>query len=206
MTKLSLLVLPLLLLLADPAAAKPEEWTIDKTHSTVGFWVRHLGVAKVRGKFKQFDGKIVADDKTGKVRSVEATARTASIDTGVEKRDAHLQSEDFFAAEQYPELKLVTKNVRWRGKKFTADVDLTIRDVTKTVQAEGELLGTHTVDWGGGPELRAGYYGEAKINRKDFNIRWGKVAEGAKVVSDEVTIVVEIEAYRALGATGSAAR
>jgi polyisoprenoid-binding protein YceI len=181
------------------------EWTLDASHSSIGFVARHLGFSKASGQFKKFAAVVKADPKTAKLSSLEATAETASIDTGIEKRDAHLRSDDFLNAEKFPQLKLVTKSIKWNGNKFTAQVDLTIRDVTKTVPFKGELLGVHQVNFGQGPQMRAGYEASATINRKDFGLKWSMVTEGLSVVADPVQIELAAELSYTPPATTAAA-
>jgi len=181
------------LLFCGSAAAQPVPWNVDAAHSRVGFTATHLGFSKVRGAFKTFSAKLVADAKTGKITELEAEADAKSIDTGVEKRDAHLRSDDFFAADQYPKLKLVVKNVQWHGKNFTATGTLTIRDVTKNVKFQGSMQGPQTINLGQGPHLRAAYQASTKINRKDFNLKFAAVAEGVALVGDDVSIEFETE-------------
>jgi polyisoprenoid-binding protein YceI len=194
---------------ATPAAAtgsdKSVEWSVDPAHSHIGFSTKHLGFSKVSGQFKKFAATIKADPKTAKISALEATAETGSIDTGIEKRDTHLKSDDFFAAEKFPQLKLVLKKINWTGNKFTATADLTIRDVTKPVTFKGELLGTHLVNFGQGPQQRAGYEAMTTINRKDFGLKWSALTEGVAVVADNVDLDLAIEMnYVAPGATAAA--
>lgn len=187
--------------MAKPAAAaatstgadKSVEWTYDPAHSHIGFIARHLGFSKVEGQFKKSAATIKADPKTAKITALEATAEAASIDTGIEKRDTHLKAEDFFAADKYPQLKLVLKSIKFTGNKFTANADLTIRDVTKTVPFKGELLGVHPANFGQGQHLRAGYEATATINRKDFGLSWSMVTEGIAVVADNIQLDLGIE-------------
>lgn len=177
------------------AQAAPIDWQIDKVHSSVAFTVKHLGLAKVRGEFKEFTGVAKGDDKTGKLDSLAASVAVKSISTENKDRDAHLQSDDFFNAEKFPELKLVLKKVSWKGNEFVADADLTIRDVTKTVSIKGEQASVKTVDFGGGPTLRTGYSATGKISRKDFGLKWNKVVEGISVVSDDVVFELDVELF-----------
>ena len=188
-------VLPLsaALLLTATAQAQPIEWTLDPSHSEIAFTARHLGFAKVRGKFKTFTAKVQADAKTGKITALEAEADAKSVDTGIEKRDQHLRSDDFFNAEKFPKLKLALKSIQWKGKKFTATVALTIRDVTKDVKFQGELLGVETVNFGQGPQPRAAYEATAKINRKEFGLKFAGVAEGVSLVADDVELHLAVE-------------
>ena len=178
-----------------PLAAndKNVEWNVDAGHSHIGFVAKHLGFSKVNGEFKKFSGKVSADPKTGKIATLDAEADTASVDTGIEKRDTHLKSDDFFNAEKYPQLKLKLKSIKWNGNKFTAKADLTIRDVTKEVPFKGELLGVHMVNFGQGPQLRAGYEATATISRKDFGLKYAAITEGLSVVGDAVDLNLDAE-------------
>jgi polyisoprenoid-binding protein YceI len=182
-----------LLLLAGGAEAQPVEWNLDPAHSHIGFTARHLGFAKVRGEFRSVSAKITADAKTGKITALEATAEAKSVDTGVQKRDDDLRSDNFFHAEKYPTLKLVLKSIKWSGKKFTAIAALTIRDVTKDVTFKGELLGVQSVNFGRGAHQRAAYEASATINRKEFGLKFAGLAEGIAIVGDEVELNLEVE-------------
>lgn len=193
MTRHAWMILSAGLLLAHSASAQPVAWVIDPGHSHVGFTARHLGFAKVRGEFQKFSANVTADAKTGKITALEAQAETASVDTGNPKRDEDLRSDEFFNAQKFPTLKLVLKTIKWSGKKFTATVALTIRDITKDVKFQGELLGVQTVNFGRGPQQRAGYEAHATINRKDFGLRFAGVAEGIAIVSDDVELELEVE-------------
>jgi polyisoprenoid-binding protein YceI len=169
------------------------DWVLDAGHSRIAFVTKHLGFSKVEGQFKKFSATIKADSKTGKISALEATVDTASVDTGIEKRDAHLRADDFFNSAQYPQMKIVLKQINWAGNKFTAKADLTIRDVTKTVTFKGELLGSSTVNFGQGPTQRAGYEASTKINRKEFGLKYAAVTEGLSIVGDEVEIKLQAE-------------
>jgi polyisoprenoid-binding protein YceI len=162
---------------------KNVEWALDASHSQIGFVARHLGFSKTNGHFNKYDAVVRADPKSAKLASLEATVDAASIDTGIDKRDKHLRSEDFLNTDKFPQLKLTSKSFKWNGNKFTAVVDLTIRDVTKPVTFKGELLGVHKVNFGQGEQLRAGYEASATINRKDFGLTWNMVTEGLSVVA-----------------------
>jgi polyisoprenoid-binding protein YceI len=187
------LTLSAVLLLATTAEAQPVAWTFDPGHSHIGFSARHLGFAKVRGQFQKISANITADAKTAKITALEAEADAASVDTGIQKRDDHLRSDDFFNAEKFPKLRMVLKTIKWSGKKFTATVALTIRDITKDVKFQGELLGVQTINLGQGPHQRAAYEAHATINRKDFGLKFAGVAEGVSLVGDEVELQLEVE-------------
>ena len=188
-----------LILASGPAAmAKEVTWQVDNKHSGISFSVRHLGISNVTGHIRDFDADIRADEKTALVSTVKASAQVASIDTGIDARDNHLLQEDFFYAEKFPELRLVSRKVKWNGKRFTAEIDLTIRGITKRLQAEGEFLGVRKVNFGDGYQLRAGYTATGRLDRKDFGLRFNGLAEGVALVDDEVTVKVDLEMYRRL--------
>lgn len=197
MKKLLAMAIPLAFITTQLQAAETG-WEIDRAHSSVGFEVRHLGLSKVRGEFKEFDGAVKANAKTGKLSMVEGTVKVNTIDTGNEKRDGHLKADDFFAAEQYPEVKLKSRSFKWKGNKFTVIADVTMRNVTKTVKFTGEKLGLHKVNMGQGDQLRVGYTAEAELNRQDFGLKFGAMAEGVAVVGDKVKIQLDMELMRPL--------
>jgi polyisoprenoid-binding protein YceI len=166
-------------------------WTIDPIHSEVGFTARHMMVSKVRGRFRAFSGQIVtgADPLDS---SVTAEIDMSSIDTGQEQRDAHIRSADFFEVETYPTMTYRSTGVRWHGDGFTVDGDLTLKGVTRKVPLTLELGGFGPDPYGG---TRAGFTATAEINRRDFGVNFSAVMEtGGAVVSDKITIQLEIEA------------
>jgi polyisoprenoid-binding protein YceI len=176
-----------------PASVAAETYQIDKAHTTVGFAVRHI-LTKVRGKFKEFDGTFTFDPKQPEKTTGTFTAKAASIDTGIEQRDAHLRSEDFFHAEKYPELRLVVKRMNETKERgiYTMTADLTIRDVTKPVTFEVTHLGTSSAMGG---KQKAAFEARAKINRKDFGLAWNKILEGGTfLVGEEVELLIDVEA------------
>lgn len=173
------------------AWAQPTEWKLDKSHSSVGFVARHLGFAKVKGRFTAFEASATIDPKTGRFTALGAHADAASVDTGSEKRDAHLRSPDFFAAAAHPRMSLKLKTIEWKGDRFEALVALTIRGVTRDVPLIGQRLGFTTVNFGGGAQLRTAYEATARINRRDFGLSFDGLAEGVSIVGDEVDLLLE---------------
>src|SRR5215467_682688 len=146
-------------------------WTIDPVHSEVGFTVRHMMVSKVRGRFTSFSGEIV---------------------TGQEQRDAHIRSADFFDVENHPTMTYRSAGVRPHGDGYIVDGELTLKGVTKDVPLALELNGFGPDAFGG---TRGGFTATAEINRRDFGVNWNAAIEGGGVVvSDKVTIQLEIEA------------
>jgi len=166
-------------------------WAIDPVHSEVGFTVRHMMVSKVRGKFTGFAGKIVtgADPLDS---SVTADIELGSITTGNEQRDAHLRSADFFEVDRTPVMSYRSTSIRRQGSGYVLDGQLTLKGVTRDVPLTLELNGFGPDAYGG---TRAGFSATAEISRGDFGINWNAAIEGGGVVvSDKVTIQLEIEA------------
>lgn len=168
-------------------------YTIEHDHSEVGFQVRHAGIAKVRGKFAEYDGTIaVAEDLAQS--NVQVEIRTASIFTGSDARDAHLRSADFFDAENNPTLTFTSTEVRGDGEDLTVVGDLTINGVTRPVELEAEFNGAATDPFG---NQRIGFEAKTKINRKDFGLTWNAALEtGGVLVSDQVTILLDVSAVK----------
>jgi len=166
-------------------------WTIDPVHSEVGFSVRHMMVSKVRGKFTKFGGEVVtADDVLSS--SVTAEIDLSSIDTGAEQRDAHLRSPDFFDTENHPLMTYRSSGIRAHGDDFVLDGELTLKGITKSVPLTLEVNGFGPDAYGG---TRAGFSAKGEINRQEFGVTWNAAMEtGGVVVSDKVTIHLEIEA------------
>src|SRR5689334_19324107 len=130
-------------------------WTIDQTHSTVEFSVKHMMVSTVKGRFRSFEGSARIDELEPSASSVTAAVDVASIDTGVEQRDAHLRSDDFFNAEAFPQLTFVSSGIDKVGDdNWTLAGDLTIRDVTRRVVFDVEVEGRGLDAWG---KERAGF-------------------------------------------------
>jgi polyisoprenoid-binding protein YceI len=197
--KLALRFLTALLALAATAslaAAAATTWKIDPSHTEVGFEVRHF-FAKVHGVFHDVTGTIVFDEADTSAIKIDATSKVASVDTGEPKRDAHLQTADFFQADKFPTLSFKsTKITRAGGKKYKIAGDLTMRGVTKPVVFDAEFLGSAAVSvdgnaWGS----KAGFSATTVVNRKDWGINWNKALDnGGLMVDENVTIVLNVEA------------
>lgn len=171
-------------------------WNIDSAHSTIGFSVRHMVVAKVRGRFGKFSGSAELDGTDLATARGTATIEAASLDTGVGDRDVHLRSGDFFDAEAHPEIRFVAARVeRLEGEAYRVHGELTIRGTTHAQALEVEF-GGHTKDpWG---NERIGLSARASLSRKDFGLTWNQLLEtGGAVVGDKVEIEVECELVKA---------
>jgi polyisoprenoid-binding protein YceI len=172
--------------------ANASEYSIDDAHTTVGFSVKHLMITNVKGEFKTFDAKVDFDEATKTFKEFSANVDTASVDTGIEKRDAHLKSEDFFLSEKFPKMTFVMKSYKADGTDGKMSGDLTIRGITKPVVFNVEDLGT-VKDFQG--NKRVGFSLKGKINRMDYDLKWNKALElGGVAVAEEVKIAVDVEA------------
>lgn len=171
------------------------EYKIDPAHSIIGFAIRHLEINWVEGRFKDFVGTIRYDESDVTKSSVEFTAKIESIDTGVEARDKHLRTADFFDAAKYPEMTFKSTRVERKGKDgYVLHGDLTLKGVTKPVALPFTITGAIKDPWG---NMRFGINAQTKINRRDYGITWGKAMEsGGFDVGNEVTIGLQLEALK----------
>lgn len=166
-------------------------WTIDAVHSDVSFYVRHLGVSKVRGHFAEFSGTVVTAENPLE-STVNAVIKTGSVSTNNEMRDAHVRNADFLDVEQFPEITFTSTAVRAKTSElFEVDGEFTLHGVTKTVTLQLELNGFGTHFEG---HAIAGFSAATEISRSDFGVTGG--AAGA-AVSDKIRIALEIEASQA---------
>ncbi|MGO2605518.1 MAG: YceI family protein [Brachybacterium tyrofermentans] len=164
----------------------PGTWTLDASHTSASFTVRHAGISKARGQFTDVDG-VLEVGEGGQNLSFRTTLKTASVNTSNADRDNHLRSGDFFDAETFPEITFVSTEVK--GDKLVGD--LTIRDTTKQVELDFAYEGSATDPFG---IYRAGFTGETKISRKDFGLTWNAALEaGGVLVADDVKISIEAE-------------
>ncbi|HVE99377.1 MAG TPA: YceI family protein [Mycobacteriales bacterium] len=171
-------------------------WTIDPTHSSLDFTVRHAMVAKVRGRFTDFSGTLRLDDADPTRSSAEVEVALASVDTGNAQRDEHLRTSDFFEVETFPTMTFRSTKAEVRDvDEYTLHGDLTIHGVTKPVRFDVTLHGTAVDPFG---NERIGFEGATTISRKDWGLSWNAPLEaGAGVlVSDKVAISLDVSAVR----------
>lgn len=168
-------------------------WNIDPTHSSIGFSVRHMVFAKVRGQFRDFSGTVRLDpaDLSSGTAVVEIDAK--SIDTGVGDRDDHLRSAEFFDVEQFPKLRFAGSRMEHAGgDRYRLHGELTIRDTTRPVVLQVEFAGTAKDPWG---NTRAAFSAKTSVDRTDFGLRWNQVLEaGGVLVGDKIDIELEVQA------------
>lgn len=167
-------------------------WTLDLSHSEISFTVKHLMISKVRGFFEKFDVTIVTAEDP-KDSSIEATIDVASVNTGVEARDNHLRSSDFFLIEEHPTMTFTSTSIDgdFGSGEFTVTGDLKLRGVTQPVVLKGEFGGLIEDPYG---NTRAGASASTKINRQDFGVSWNAALEaGGVTLGDEITINLDLE-------------
>ena len=169
-------------------------WNIDPVHSEVGFSVRHMMVSKVRGRFGKFSGQLVtAEDPLQS--SVTAEIDLASINTGQEQRDQHIQSADFFEVETYPTMTYKSTGVRVEDGEYVLDGELTLKGITKNVPLRLEIQGFGPDAYGG---YRAGFTATGELSRSEFNVSFNApLQNGGVVVGDKIQLQLEIEAVKA---------
>lgn len=170
------------------------DYTIDASHSRLGFNARHAMVTKVRGQFQEFEGTAHVDTQTPANSTVELAIKAESISTGSPDRDNHLRSADFFEVEKYPAWTFRSTEVSRDGDEWTITGDLTIKDVTKPVTIEFEETGSAVDPFG---NVRAGFEGSTTINRKDWGLTWNAALEaGGVLVSEKIKLEFDISAIR----------
>jgi len=176
-------------------AAQADTWKVDPAHSSLNFAVKHMVIATVHGKFTSFSGEASWDGKDLSTGSITVTADTKSISTDNQKRDDHLRSSDFFAADSFPTISFRSTNVTAaKDGKFSITGDLTLRGVTKPVTFEAEFSGLVEA-WGG---IHAGFSAEATINRQDFGVSWSKTLDaGGLVAGNDVKLSIDMELVKA---------
>src|SRR5258708_5354543 len=174
-------------------------WNLDTVHSGIHFSVRHMVVAKVRGRFTKFTGNVALDENDLARSVVEATIDASSIDTGTAQRDDHLRSADFFDVEHFPQIRFRSTGIEKLGtERYRLTGELTIRDVSREIALEVEYGGRGKDPWG---NERVGFTAKGAFDRKDFGLEWNQVLEsGGVLVSDRVELELELQAVKAAAA------
>ena len=167
-------------------------WNLDPVHSSVQFAARHMMVTNVRGRFRDFSVDVAFDPEHPGQGHVNATIQAASIDTGMDQRDAHLRSADFFDVEHYPTITFRSTSVQPKGgDRYAVQGDLTIRGQTRPVTLDVEFLGVAQNLQGG---KSAGFSAQTRINRKEWGLTWNVGLEtGGWLVGDEIRIDIDVE-------------
>lgn len=170
-------------------------WGIDAAHSSVEFRVRHMMLAKVRGRFTEVSGTVEWDESELGRSSVQVTIPTASIDTSNEQRDQHLRSGDFFDVENHDTITFHSRRVEGDLEgRFSVVGDLSIRGTTREVVLEVESLGAGEDPWG---MERRGFRATTTIDRRDFGLTWNQALEaGGVLVGTDVEIELDMQVVR----------
>ena len=184
--------------LAIAGSAGAQAYTIDPAHTQIMFKVKHLGITTVTGDFGVFFGTFDFDPENFKNGSISVTIDVSSINTGIDDRDNHLRTSDFFDVENHPEMTFKsTKIQNIKDDTFQIVGDLTMRGVTKPVTLHVEFAGTATDPMG---NEKAAFSASTKIDRTDFGVSWSKLIEtGGLVVSKEVKIILEVQGNKVKG-------
>jgi polyisoprenoid-binding protein YceI len=179
---------------ASDTAALTGTWTVDPSHTTVGFAVKHLGIATVRGKFEQFEGTLEVGEDLSSARAY-GTVQATSINTNDSGRDEHLRSADFFGVEANPELRFESNAVRQIDEEtFEIEGDLTMNGITNPVTLTAEIQGTETDPWG---NERVGLEVNGQLNRGDWNMTFNQaLGSGNLLVGEKVKLALDVSAVK----------
>lgn len=179
---------------ANPTLIPAGTWTVDAAHSKVGFSVKHMGVATVRGEFNEFEGMFEIGEDLASA-SASGTVKVASVDTNQSQRDDHLRSADFFGVEEHPELAFESTAIEAiDDETYRIRGNLTLHGVTREVELAAELGGT---DPGPNGEERAGFEITGELSRRDFEMTFNAaLGSGNAVVSDKVKLALDIAAVK----------
>lgn len=174
------------LCLALPLMAGANQYVIDSSHTYPNFSINHLGFSVMHGRFNETSGSLVYDPEAG-TGSVEVVISAASIDTGHEKRDAHLRNSDFFHVESHPEITFSSTNASFEGDSGSVEGELTILGVTKpvTLAVDSIICKAHPMN----QKRVCGFNATTTIKRSEFGMEYG-----VPVIGDEVTLRLQVEA------------
>ncbi|MFZ0040723.1 MAG: YceI family protein [Solirubrobacteraceae bacterium] len=167
-------------------------YNVDPAHSNVGFEVRHMGIATVRGTFRGFEGTI---DASGEARELTGTVDIATIDTGEENRDGHLKGPEFFDADQHPKISFHSTGTGDAGDgKVSLTGEITIKGISKPIELTGTIGENGEDPWG---NERIGLELEGVIDRRDFDLKWNQtLPNGNLLVANEVKLLVSVSAVK----------
>ena len=177
------------------ATSQATTWQLDKAHSQVEFGVKHMMFTTVRGRFREFDARIVLDEETPSESTVEVTVDATSIDTSAADRDGHLRSADFFDVENHPTLSFRSTRIEGaafeEGTRFKVIGDLTIRGTTREVELDATFEGRGRDPWG---QDKVAFTAETKIDRFDYGLTWNQALEaGGVLVGRDIRITVSAQ-------------
>lgn len=171
--------------------AEKEVWTLDKAHSKIQFFARHLVISEVAGHFNNFDINFSKGEDLSE-SEIEAVIDVKSIDTGIADRDNHLRSADFFDVEKFPQIKFKSDKVeKINDDLYKLTGDLTIKNITKPFKFDVSFGGQIKDPWG---MERSGFKATGSLNRFDYDLKWNALMEtGGAVVSKNINITIDVE-------------
>lgn len=175
-------------------------WTIDPLHSNVSFAIKHMGLATIRGRFDEFAGTIVADNDNPEKASVQVTIKTASIDTDIAARDAHLRTPDFLDVAKYPEITFRSSRVEKAPNGFVAHGTLAMHGVSREISLPFRLGGPVKDPRAGS---RLGVETRVRLNRQDYGLKYHQVLDnGVLALANDVNVAISLEAVPAKSPEG----
>jgi polyisoprenoid-binding protein YceI len=178
-------------------------WDIDVGHSAIHFYVRHMVISKVHGRFARWSGTVALDPQDLTRSSVEVSIDAASIDTQVADRDQHLRSADFLDVARYPTITFRSSRVEKAGDRYRVVGEIELHGVRREIALDAEFAGTGKDPWGG---ERAGFSAKASLDRREFGLVWNAALEtGGVLVGEKVEIAIEVEAVKRVAAAPVAA-
>lgn len=189
MKRLNLLFIVLMLFISMNAQ---NNWAFDVAHSSVNFTVSHMVISEVDGRFDKFEGSVSNSKEDFSDAKIEFTIDVASVNTGDEKRDAHLKNADFFDAEKFPKMKFISKSMKKvSGNKYKLEGSFTMHGITKDVSLDAKYGGTIKDPWG---NTKAGFKITGTLNRTDWGLKYNSVMEaGGLMIGEEIEITCKIE-------------
>jgi polyisoprenoid-binding protein YceI len=188
-----LFITALFLFITGPLMAQTQ-WEFDKAHTKIQFTAQHMKISEVAGQFKKYSGTITAGEQDFTDAKIKVTIEASSVDTDNDRRDKHLQGDDFFNTSQYPEITFTSESLRKVGDdKYKLKGQLTIKDVSKTEEFDVKYMGT--VEAMGA--TRAGFKVTGTIDRFDYNVDWDKSFGQGLIVGREIGINADVELIKA---------
>jgi len=177
-----------------PAVIPTGTWSVDPTHSKVGFGVKHMGIATVRGEFTEFEGTLEIGEDLATSKAY-GTVKVQSVDTNEAQRDEHLRSGDFFDAAQYPELRFESTSIeQLDDEEFRITGQLTIHGITNEIVLHAEVQGTDTDPWG---NERVGLEVTGQLSRGDYGMKFNQaLGSGNMLVADKIKLALDISAVK----------
>lgn len=175
------------------------KWIVDSDHSVAAFSVCHMMIAHVRGQFNKISGVVMFDPGNIAGSSVELRFDPSSIITGIQKRDDHLKSPDFFDITKYPEIVFRSTRINnIQGNKADVTGDLTLHGITRPITLSTEFYGPVKDPFG--PDMSMGFTASTVINREEYGIAWNQpMADNGIMVGRNVELFIDLEADQASG-------